>query len=82
MWAHTHTHTHKDVLAHWLDLINIEGWIPREQILGDEASSKVPRVRSDVHVHVVLIGLWLHDRMDELGDYFTKYMACSFDMDS
>ncbi|XP_056136142.1 mannosyl-oligosaccharide glucosidase [Lampris incognitus] len=28
--------------AHWLDLINIEGWIPREQILGDEARSKVP----------------------------------------
>ena len=31
----------QDVLAHWLDLINSEGWIPREQILGDEARSKV-----------------------------------------
>ena len=29
-----------------MDLINIEGWIPREQILGDEARSKVPPVSS------------------------------------
>ncbi|XP_053475561.1 mannosyl-oligosaccharide glucosidase [Ictalurus furcatus] len=32
----------REALAHWLDLINVEGWIPREQILGDEALSKVP----------------------------------------
>lgn len=30
------------VLSHWLDTMNAEGWIPREQILGDEARSKVP----------------------------------------
>ena len=27
----------KEIIAHWLDLLNIDGWIPREQILGDEA---------------------------------------------
>ncbi|XP_006011279.1 mannosyl-oligosaccharide glucosidase [Latimeria chalumnae] len=32
----------KEVIAHWLDLMNTEGWIPREQILGPEARSKVP----------------------------------------
>lgn len=32
----------REAIAHWLDLINVEGWIPREQILGDEARSKVP----------------------------------------
>ncbi|MCI4394790.1 hypothetical protein PGIGA_G00172780 [Pangasianodon gigas] len=32
----------REAVAHWLDLINVEGWIPREQILGDEALSKVP----------------------------------------
>lgn len=32
----------REATAHWLDLINVEGWIPREQILGDEARSKVP----------------------------------------
>ena len=32
----------KDVVAHWLDLMNEGGWIPREQILGKEAESKVP----------------------------------------
>ena len=32
----------QDILGHWFDLINREGWIPREQILGVEARSKVP----------------------------------------
>uniref|UniRef100_A0A8D2Q4M5 Mannosyl-oligosaccharide glucosidase n=2 Tax=Varanus komodoensis TaxID=61221 RepID=A0A8D2Q4M5_VARKO len=32
----------REVLAHWLDLMNAEGWIPREQILGEEARTKVP----------------------------------------
>lgn len=32
----------KDILGHWLDLLNVEGWIPREQILGFEARAKVP----------------------------------------
>ncbi|BBN11838.1 mannosyl-oligosaccharide glucosidase [Marchantia polymorpha subsp. ruderalis] len=31
-----------DIIAHWLDLMNVDGWIPREQILGAEARSKVP----------------------------------------
>ncbi len=33
----------RDVIAHWLDLLNADGWIPREQILGDEARKKVPK---------------------------------------
>ncbi|KAK9863279.1 hypothetical protein WJX84_010392 [Apatococcus fuscideae] len=32
----------RDVLAHWLDLINSQGWIAREQILGQEARARVP----------------------------------------
>lgn len=31
-----------DIIGHWFDLINIEGWIPREQILGVEALARVP----------------------------------------
>ncbi|GAQ91059.1 mannosyl-oligosaccharide glucosidase [Klebsormidium nitens] len=31
-----------DVMAHWLDLMNKDGWIPREQILGSEARRRVP----------------------------------------
>jgi len=31
-----------DSLAHWLDLLSSEGWIPREQIRGPEAQSRVP----------------------------------------
>lgn len=30
------------ILAHWLDLMTDSGWIPREQILGQEARSRVP----------------------------------------
>lgn len=33
----------KDIISHWLDLMNWEGWIPREQILGYEARAKVPQ---------------------------------------
>ncbi|RUS86055.1 hypothetical protein EGW08_006209 [Elysia chlorotica] len=32
----------KDIIGHWMDLMNTEGWIPREQILGVEARAKVP----------------------------------------
>ncbi|KAM6269399.1 mannosyl-oligosaccharide glucosidase [Porphyrio hochstetteri] len=32
----------REVIAHWLDLMNADGWIPREQILGEEARAKVP----------------------------------------
>ncbi|KAL3511427.1 hypothetical protein ACH5RR_030828 [Cinchona calisaya] len=31
-----------DIIGHWLDLMNVYGWIPGEQILGAEALSKVP----------------------------------------
>ncbi|XP_059445134.1 mannosyl-oligosaccharide glucosidase GCS1 isoform X1 [Corylus avellana] len=31
-----------DIIGHWLDLMNVDGWIPCEQILGAEALSKVP----------------------------------------
>ncbi|MCO5574989.1 hypothetical protein L7F22_028786 [Adiantum nelumboides] len=31
-----------EIIANWLDLMNVDGWIPREQILGKEARSKVP----------------------------------------
>ncbi|KYM92130.1 Mannosyl-oligosaccharide glucosidase [Atta colombica] len=31
-----------DIISHWFDLMNVEGWIPREMILGQEAMAKVP----------------------------------------
>ncbi|XP_068154735.1 uncharacterized protein GCS1 [Drosophila tropicalis] len=31
-----------EIICHWFDLLNVEGWIPREQILGVEALAKVP----------------------------------------
>ncbi|CAM6126690.1 unnamed protein product [Calypogeia fissa] len=31
-----------EIIANWLDLVNMDGWIPRELILGEEALSKVP----------------------------------------
>lgn len=32
-----------DIMCHWFDLMNVQGWIPREQILGAEALAKVPQ---------------------------------------
>ncbi|KAJ1547706.1 Processing alpha glucosidase I, partial [Nowakowskiella sp. JEL0078] len=32
-----------DAIKHWATLIDDQGWVGREQILGDEARSKVPR---------------------------------------
>ncbi|XP_076116788.1 uncharacterized protein LOC143084264 [Mytilus galloprovincialis] len=32
----------EDIIGHWLDLLNKEGWIPREQILGEEAKARCP----------------------------------------
>ncbi|KAL9328875.1 hypothetical protein ACSQ67_003878 [Phaseolus vulgaris] len=35
-------HISLDIIGNWLDLMNIDGWIPREQILGAESLSRVP----------------------------------------
>lgn len=32
-----------EIVKSWLSLVDEDGWIPREQILGDEARSKVPQ---------------------------------------
>ena len=42
-----------DILGHWMDLLNAEGWIPREQILGLEARAKVRGITGHILCHQV-----------------------------
>ena len=40
----------EEVIMSWLNMVNLEGWIPREQILGDEARSKVEFFLNNVKI--------------------------------
>jgi hypothetical protein len=45
-----------DILQSWVNLIDTDGWVGREQILGDEARSKVGVARSSVLTLKLLSG--------------------------
>lgn len=59
-----------DIIGHWLDLINSEGWIPREQILGSEARAKVPSefvVQNNKNANPPTLLLTLHSMVRDLS---------------
>jgi len=65
-----------DILAHWLDLLNTEGWIPREQILGREARAKVPDefvVQHNRNANPPTLLLTLHRLVREISDDMTDW---------
>ncbi|RVW99325.1 Mannosyl-oligosaccharide glucosidase GCS1 [Vitis vinifera] len=59
-----------DIIGHWLDLMNIDGWIPREQILGAEAlRCKVPEefvLQHPTNGNPPTLFLVLHDLVSSL----------------
>lgn len=72
-----------DIVAHWLDLINVEGWIPREQILGNEARAKVPAefvVQHNKNANPPTLLLTLHSMVRDLSSssvppqWFANYL--------
>ena len=70
-----------DILAHWMDLLNSEGWIPREQILGKEARAKVPDefvVQHNRNANPPTLLLTLHSIVqglqDDLSDWWRDYL--------
>ncbi|XP_072941314.1 mannosyl-oligosaccharide glucosidase isoform X2 [Epargyreus clarus] len=77
-----------DIAAHWLDLLNVEGWIPREQILGAEALARVPAqfvVQSNAAANPPMLALtlarlvrsaaWGHDQRERLARLFNRLQA-------
>ena len=70
-----------DILAHWIDLMNSEGWIPREQILGKEARAKVPDefvVQHNRNANPPTLLLTLHklvqDVSENIDDWWREYL--------
>ncbi|XP_062110650.1 mannosyl-oligosaccharide glucosidase GCS1 isoform X3 [Humulus lupulus] len=64
-------HISMDIVGHWLDLMNIDGWIPREQILGAEALSKVPEefvIQYPTNGNPPTLFLVLHDMIHGLKE--------------
>ncbi|VDM31206.1 unnamed protein product [Hydatigera taeniaeformis] len=69
-------------LGHWLDLLNMEGWIPREQILGWEARASVPPdfiIQSTTAANPPALILAIDDILDRLETDMTKEEVALFD---
>ena len=71
-----------DIVAHWLDLMNVEGWIPREQILGLEARAKVPHefvVQRNENANPPTLLLTLHSMVRDFSEneptWFKPYLT-------
>lgn len=65
-------HVTREAIAHWIDLMNMEGWIPREQILGDEARSKVPAefiVQRNENANPPTLFLALQELIEQLSSH-------------
>lgn len=59
----------REIVGHWLDLINVDGWIPREQILGGEAVARVPAefvVQRSSNANPPTLVLALHTLLDQM----------------
>jgi mannosyl-oligosaccharide glucosidase len=64
----------------WMSLMNIEGWIPREVILGEEAESRVPQefiVQKNFNANPPTFFLTLQSMMDQ-GDVFIDDLRLLF----
>ncbi|KAF7994307.1 hypothetical protein HCN44_003397 [Aphidius gifuensis] len=71
-----------DIISHWFDLMNSEGWIPREMILGSEAIAKVPEefitqisTNANPPTFFLTIKLILDNRHNELLDRHYKLLS-------
>ena len=71
-----------DIIAHWLDLMNVEGWIPREQILGLEARAKVPAefvVQKNTNANpptlLLTLNSMVQDFKNQVPKWFEAYLA-------
>ncbi|XP_041052088.1 mannosyl-oligosaccharide glucosidase [Carcharodon carcharias] len=65
----------KEVIGHWLDMMNVEGWIPREQILDNEARSKVPSefiVQRNENANPPTLFLTLQKLIEDLNGSLTE----------
>lgn len=70
------------IIASWLDTMNVNGWIPREMILGKEAELRVPTefiIQRDSIANPPMLFYLIEKYLDHnhVRNFYVIYEACN-----